>query len=467
MAVGLEEPRCHLPREISFREYSPCEQTILAPYLLEAKARGVLQEAFRKGWLEVRSEREGNLFIRATHYVGLIPFCCGIPDCEVGGEHLLFIKPKGDRDDGPEGLVRFLDLAFLYDTKETEGKYTLKPGDKKHLFILAGPYSQILYELCKRDFRRYYHPEEGELAGRIRGRPHVAGHLRNKNRGREHLVPCRWEEFTVDNWDNRILLGAIRAVERAAREVDATRGPAIIRKLFLKVAPWLAEVEEVPIHLSDFHKKRLDRVSAEYRKALTWAKYIFRGIGNPDHGGTAPGLVLNAHKAFEKLAQVTAESAAMEMGLGWSANRFNNLDPLLEGRQDRKPDIILSMNDDKKAIGDAKYKEVIKLAAEGEVQLNNPGSYIARISAPDWNQLYVYLRLSGATRGFFVVPYWSADGNPAQRIVMQRGFTKTPLDDEVESRVMVLALNLLKPIGKVRQEGARLLAKWLRQADPV
>jgi 5-methylcytosine-specific restriction endonuclease McrBC regulatory subunit McrC len=127
--------------------------------------------------------------------------------------------------------MRFLDLALLEPPQQTRPGLTARRGPH-HCVILARHYTEVLRQLCRRDFRRHYRQEEGELAAKIRGRLYVAGQLRNRLRGRVHRAPCRWEEFTADNWDNRILLGAARALERAARDIGSHAAAARVRAYF-------------------------------------------------------------------------------------------------------------------------------------------------------------------------------------------------------------------------------------------
>ena len=63
--------------------------------------------------------------------------------------------------------------------------------------------------------RRVRHPLQA-LRGYIRGRLHLAGYARQAVQGKPHILPCRWDEFTVDNWDNRILWAAARRLKSAA-----------------------------------------------------------------------------------------------------------------------------------------------------------------------------------------------------------------------------------------------------------
>ena len=160
------------------------------------------------------------------------------------------------------------------------------------------------------------------------------------------------------------------------------------------------------------------------------------------------------------------QSAASSVGRGMEVEfqAKTSFPTVLEGGTPGRPDLIFrcGANERATAIGDAKYKDLLELARQNEVQLDNPSAYSAKIKPADWYQLYVYLRLSKARKGFFVVPFWSGNEDSA-KLVDAPQFTRSPLNGNVQAQVKVLGLNLLCPIGVIRREGARLLADWLRQ----
>src|SRR5262245_10018937 len=82
------------------------------------------------------------------------------------------------------------------------------------------------------------------------------------------------------------------------------------------------------------------------------------------------------------------------------------------------------------------------------------------IQSADWNQLYVYMRLTGASCGVFAVPFWKADG-PLFELLDNFKFAVPPCDRDV--RVAVLALNLLQPLKDVKREAAVKLRDWLSE----
>ena len=243
--------------------------------------------------------------------------------------------------------MRFLQLlAFGYDASlpnDLPG-YEGKRGPHLFLLFLAHHYARLLGELCRRDFRSYYRAEEDDLRGRIRGRLNLSAYARRMVQGKPHILPCRWDEFTVDNWDNRILWAAARRLKVVAAALD----PEAARSVWEPFGPlisWFGPVDETPITSADFHKSRLGRISPYYRRALVWARLLLHGSDLPRAGGQAPPLVFDAPDAFEKFAEAVAREALPDAT--WHSHFQDECSfPFLSelGKPDhlRKPDIFLS-----------------------------------------------------------------------------------------------------------------------------
>lgn len=417
-----------------------------------------------KSWL-LRSFQDSQPCIRASHYVGLLPFSDGV------SPHLLMIAPKGCRQNEKVGLLRFLELIALGEEKDEKLPEDLpgfegQKGPQLFLLFLAHHYAGLLKELCLRDFRSYYRPEEDELRSRIRGRLHVERYARLAVRGKPHILPCRWDEFTVDNWDNRILWGAARRLKQIAGQL-APEAAAWVWQPFKGLLPWFSAVAEVPITVHDLRKSRLGRTSRYYRHALTWAELLIRGSDVPTAGGRTPPLVLDSNKAFEKFAAVVARDALPD---AWLCTPQHEL-PFLEGeliqKRKRKPDILLSDSRaihsggdaNYKAVGDAKYKKVLERVNSAALERVEEVLKLGILSS-DWNQLYVYMRISGATCGFFIVPFWNMTGQP---MILLKDFQFVIPPCEGNVRVAVLGLNLLHPLQKVKEEAANQLRDWLSE----
>jgi hypothetical protein len=137
--------------------------------------------------------------------------------------------------------------------------------------------------------------------------------------------------------------------------------------------------------------------------------------------------------------------------------------PRREGRliqnRKRKPDILLSdsrtknsvENPNYKAEGDSKYKKVLERVPTSDLTKFEEVLRVG-IQSNDWNQLYVYMRITEAMRGFFLVPFWSAEG-PSTVLLDDFDFVDSPCDGNV--RLAVLGLNLLRQSATGRQRTAR------------
>lgn len=405
-----------------------------------------------KSWL-LRSFQDSQPCIRASHYVGLLPFSDGV------SPHLLMIAPKGCRQNEKVGLLRFLELIALGEDKDEKLPEDLpgfegQKGPQLFLLFLAHHYAGLLKELCLRDFRSYYRPEEDELRSRIRGRLHVERYARLAVRGKPHILPCRWDEFTVDNWDNRILWGAARRLKQIAGQL-APEAAAWVWQPFKGLLPWFSAVAEVPITVHDLRKSRLGRTSRYYRHALTWAELLIRGSDVPTAGGRTPPLVLDSNKAFEKFAAVVARDALPDCATQKELDFLSGKKP-----QKRRLNILLSTPRGMRAVGDAKYKDVLEQDGSATLDKVDEESLQAYIKEIDWNQLYVYMRISGATCGFFIVPFWNMAG-PPMILLKDFQFVIPPCEGNV--RVAVLGLNLLHPLQKVKEEAANQLRDWLSE----
>jgi hypothetical protein len=377
-----------------------------------------------------------------------------------GISHLLLVAPKGCQRDPERGLLRFLELLAFdeggtppEDTSGWEGKL----GPHRFLLFLARHYANLLKDLCRRDFRSYYRDEVDELRSYIRGRLRLSDYARRAVQGKLHILPCRWDEFTVDNWDNRILWAVAQRLRNMAGALDP-EAARLVWEPFRHLLSWFSPVADVPVTARDFTRSRLGRTSSYYRRALVWARLLLQGGDVPTVGGHVPPLVLDAPAAFERFAEVVARAA---LPAEWDAGFQQECD-FLSGRQAqrRKPDILLKGPGNLCAVGDTKYKDVLERAVDRPLRTAQEALDVG-IQPADWNQLYVYMRIRGAASGFFIVPIWNVDGKPAEWLDDFR-FAISPCDGPV--RLAILALNLLRPLKDVKHDAERWLREWLDQS---
>jgi len=473
-----DSPSCApLANEVYLREY---EQTGAVPFEAIGGTPELRRSWFRENRNEIRPvPRDGDVFLGTTHYVGLIPFNCNVnPQCP---GHLLVSLPKGaprdltDETGVNESLTRFLELLALTSglaprplPEGTGGFNGVRGSGEKFLLLLAVHYAALVEDLCLRDFRRHYRHEEGAVRGRIRGRVHVPGHLRSISRGQAHLIPCRWDEFTPDNWDNRILDFAARALTANAGRLDPS-GRTMVRRLFQPTDPYFALVDrDVPVFPWDLGRARLGRVSTRYKRALAWASLIIRGLSRVAAGGSALKVAVDANEVFEKFARGIVSKAVTEVHAGWMVPEKPAIPGLLDNGESRaEPDILIKDPSGQTiAVGDAKYKQVLEILDQQSGAADFTRIARQRVKSSDLYQLYCYMRLTQTRNGFFVVPYWDdAPGEPAARLLTDRRFRVSPTDEEGTGpggKLVVLGLNMMKPPVAVAKEGQRIFTGWLR-----
>ena len=134
---------------------------------------------------------------------------------------------------------------------------------------------------CAETFAKLYVPQSDTLKGRVQRRLNTRQHLSNALKGRALEMPCSWEDFTADNWDNRIFKGGDAQADR-----PWTAPPAALEQLVCTLRSAFVDVSDVPIRRQHFQRSQLGRLSSHYCAALRLAWLIITG-GRPEAGSPA------------------------------------------------------------------------------------------------------------------------------------------------------------------------------------
>ncbi|MGC5388582.1 hypothetical protein [Micromonospora sp. WMMA1976] len=108
-------------------------------------------------------------------------------------------------------------------------------------------------------------------------------------------VPCRFDDFTADIPENRILLAAVRHVLRWPV------GP-VLRRMAGELLQRLEGVGDSPVAMTEYDLIRRTPLNQHYQPALTLARLVLEGFGLTQGAGglTAQTFLVDMNKLFEK-----------------------------------------------------------------------------------------------------------------------------------------------------------------------
>lgn len=435
---------------------------------------GRLAAALRGAPVTLALTQQG-LLLRAGHDVGWFPFRLGD---EVS---VVVVVPKGSPEESEaEAVARFFDLVAALDGLppqapprdagwSTLGVPSLWP------VVLGRAYVQALEDLVRNDLRKGYRWRSEALAGAVRGRLDAARHAVWVHTGRAHLLPCTWEEYDLDFLDNRILVAAMEALARR----HLALAPLLGRDASLPRVPgWVADafapVPSIRIGPGDLDRACAGRLSPRYRRALALARVLLRASAGTTTGDLE-GWTINANRVFQRLGEAVTREAVLSLGLRSSSQGFGGVEGAtrhltrLRGREahELQPDLVVHDGRRVVAVGDSKYKKLFE-ASDGPplADVRAASQRLHDAKSADLYQLFVYLRSSRCSRGFFIAPYWDArPGAPPAGLDESLELITSPHEGRA-ARLAVVGLNLMAPAAEVVRAGARALRQWLTQ-DPA
>lgn len=305
----------------------------------------------------------GGFRLRAQGVVGMV----ALP----GGT--LHVRPK----------VPALNLLALLDYAARDVAWSedvVGAGEAEELLSLLGTlYVRRVERLARGGWVRGYREEEAERPA-LRGRWLVGRDLARPPTNR-HRLSCRFDEFTPDVAPNRVLLAALRVLERSGLfGPHAAAHARTLTSTLAEVQP-LAEVKAAEKVLSS------DRRFAAYGPAVELARIILESSGLQATPGHHPlsSFIVRLAPVFEAAITRALAKVADAKGLTCHAQRPLSVDA--EGRLTAIPDVVIEQGETRLVI-DAKYK----LPAEGLPP------------AEDFQQLVTYLACLNTRRGVLVLP---------------------------------------------------------------
>lgn len=359
------------------------------------------------------------------------------------------------KHDKVRGWFRYFDDSPVGYTGVLGGALDLK-------FFLVFAYIYSLYELAKKDFRRYYVEREDVLRGKIKGRIKAAKYLNKWISGKRVEIPCRWGEFTYDNWDNRILKGVLNYIREKAyagsgllsREVNellSERG-SFVRAHFDEVS----DIERWEI---DFSKARLRSISKFYRRSLNIAELILKNtdaVANRVY--SLKPMYVDMNILFEAFVNAIAMKAFENERV-----KLQEGNKIFESKDNIKckPDVVVYKDGEAVFVIDAKYKLLLEdLESQGE------GKDIEKIlieniknKTSDVYQMYFYLSMKSCDIGIIFFPFyddsksevWPGDNKDKGKFIFNTNENR---------KLYFIGLNLAKDIESVFMKAVKKLGEF-------
>lgn len=238
-----------------------------------------------------------------------------------------------------------------------------------------------------------YLPREEDLRA-LRGRLDVTRSLRRQPRAR-HLLACRYDDYSADVIENRILRWTLHRLGRASFSTD--------RGLRARAEHWaarLAPVTLVPVSEYDFSLLSFDNLNRHYRTPLALAELLLGALGVTHRPGACdlPPLLLDMPAVFERFVAGLLGRALRGSELRARTRAHSTvLDD--DGRMVLTPDVLITRGDQPVCVVDAKYKRAV------------PGSSWRGPQAADVYQMLAYCVGYEVTEALLVYPERLQDGS--------------------------------------------------------
>lgn len=333
--------------------------------------------------------RHGREALRARSYAGLLLAPSGL---------CLEILPKIAATDSGDALrrARALFLKMLRRLPDAPFRIfreaELAGGEFPLLETFIACFLREAGDLVRRGIAGDYAEHEGNLRF-LRGKLRLNEHLR-RNAARRERFYVRYDAFSTDRPENRLIRTALDAVFRWSRERDNRRRCALLRQSFEGV-PLSADLR------ADFARCRRERNLAHYDRALSWCRLLLGGRAPLPQAGThaCVSLLFPLERVFERYVTENLRQALRPEG--WDVTAQTARRWLVESYKGKpafslRPDLLLARGD-RQVVADIKWKRI---------------AAVSDINHHDLHQMFAYMKTclpeTGRQTAFLIYPHHEA-----------------------------------------------------------
>ncbi len=437
-------------------------------------AKSISEEKIEECFLpKVKSELKG-IYFQPLSRVGLYPFVCNCNKV-----HMIVVLPKiGKVPDAEDAFVedalkcvdRLSDMSFYalnygyvggwldyFDKSKVEFSGST-PGKLDMRLFLSISYIYSISELLKKDFRRYYIERCGIRKDNLKGRLMTSKYIMKWSNGKRNELPCKWNEFSYDNFDNRVLKYVLKYI-LSKQYLGKGLMKSLIDKLINKENhnfSYFREVSDIDKSELIFSNSKLKNISSYYKKSINLAELIMKNMNRLSGNNYlikpmsidmsilfeafVSGIVKKAFEDVHNAGVVVQEEKYIFKDSSFDCIYFFNEDGDSKGKEKSRADIVVYFDDSPKFVIDVKYKEYY----EEDKSHSGFNSSVDKlnIKSSDIYQLYYYMKSRKCNSGIIIYPYWEDNGS----YLYPANLTTEKLNEIKGERIIYIGLNLAKDI---------------------
>jgi 5-methylcytosine-specific restriction enzyme subunit McrC len=202
----------------------------------------------------------------------------------------LYVAPKLDKSAIETNYIKMLFDAMRHEDvmKHLKDLYTIKwkeppieIAQQQDLLtpFLVTEFLAILKQIVRKGLKKSYYKVERKLNSKIKGKINIGKtvkHHLSKQRRLETI--CTFEEFGVDNLENRVLKKALQFVKRYLPQYHNIRESDYLQNTFNFISPAFHQVS-AEVSVRDIQSFKSNAFFKEYDKGLELAKIILKRFG--------------------------------------------------------------------------------------------------------------------------------------------------------------------------------------------
>jgi len=289
--------------------------------------------------------------IKTGYFIGL--------DWIEEGETAIHVTPKYNNNAVEVDYISMLLSSLRHDsvTKEIDELFEVewsKPNiditQKQDLLtpFLIVEFLSLLKQIVRKGLKNSYYKVENNLYGKVKGKIQVSKTIKkNLVKSKDLFTYCSYEEFGVNNKENRLLKKALALVKGYLPTYSQLTNNKDLKNMFNYINPAFERVSD-QIELSEIRNTKINVFYKEYEQALKLAKLILKRFGynisnTKKDSVQSPPFWIDMTKLFELYV------------LGLLKDRFQNEVKFQKKYQGNELDYLLK-NKDYQMVIDAKYK---------------------------------------------------------------------------------------------------------------